>query len=55
MAALVVHAGFDFVWHIPAILLFTAALIGLALPQPRAARRPAAVPSPHKETEGSNT
>lgn len=56
-AALVVHAGFDFVWHVPAILLFTAALIGLAVPQPQAGRDPAAQ-SPHKEhkeIEGSNT
>lgn len=27
-AALIVHAGFDFIWHIPAIPLFAAALLG---------------------------
>lgn len=31
--ALTVHAGFDFVWHIPAIPLLAAALIGLASPE----------------------
>lgn len=55
VAALVVHAGFDFVWHIPAILLFVAALIGLALPQPRPDENPAAARSLHKETERSTT
>jgi hypothetical protein len=32
VAALVVHAGFDFVWHIPAVPLCAAVLIGLATP-----------------------
>jgi O-antigen ligase len=32
-AALAVHAGFDFVWHIPAIPLLVAALVGLASPE----------------------
>lgn len=31
--ALAVHAGLDFVWHIPAIPLLAAALIGLASPE----------------------
>jgi 4-amino-4-deoxy-L-arabinose transferase-like glycosyltransferase len=31
--ALAVHAGFDFVWHIPAIPLLAAALVGLASPE----------------------
>jgi O-antigen ligase len=30
---LAVHAGFDFVWHIPAIPLLAAALVGLASPE----------------------
>jgi len=33
MAALAVHAGFDFVWHVPAIPLLAAALVGLASPE----------------------
>lgn len=33
-AALVVHAGFDFIWHIPAIPLFTAVLLGITDPSP---------------------
>lgn len=31
--ALALHAGFDFVWHIPAIPLVAAALVGLASPE----------------------
>jgi hypothetical protein len=34
MAALVVHAGFDFIWHIPAIPLLAAVLVGLAVSDP---------------------
>jgi hypothetical protein len=33
MTALAAHAGFDFVWHIPAIPLLAAALVGLASPE----------------------
>lgn len=33
LAALAVHAGFDFVWHIPAIPLVAAALAGAGSPQ----------------------
>lgn len=33
VTALAVHAGFDFVWHIPAIPLLAAALVGLASPE----------------------
>lgn len=33
ITALAVHAGFDFVWHIPAIPLLAAALVGLASPE----------------------
>jgi O-antigen ligase len=32
-AALAVHAGLDFVWHLPAIPLLAAALVGLATPE----------------------
>lgn len=34
MAALAVHAGFDFIWHIPAIPLLAAVLVGLAVSDP---------------------
>lgn len=37
-AALAFHAGFDFVWHIPAIPLLAAALVGLASPEAPAGR-----------------
>jgi hypothetical protein len=36
--ALALHAGFDFVWHIPAIPLVAAALVGLASPDIPAGR-----------------
>jgi O-antigen ligase len=32
LAALLVHSGFDFLWHIPAVLLTAGSLIGLAGP-----------------------
>lgn len=32
-AALAVHAGLDFLWHLPAIPLLAAALVGLATPE----------------------
>ena len=46
VVALAVHAGFDFVWHIPAIPLLAAALVGLASP----ARHPAGNTQPTGET-----
>jgi O-antigen ligase len=55
VVALVVHAGFDFVWHIPAVPLVVAALIGLALPEPQADQDEDATDAPQKETERSNT
>jgi len=54
VVALVVHAGFDFVWHIPAVPLFVAALIGLALPERQAGQDEDATDTPQKETERSN-
>jgi O-antigen ligase len=33
LAALALHAGFDFVWHIPAVPLLAAAFVGVAMPQ----------------------
>ena len=38
ISALTLHAGFDFVWHIPAIPLLAAALVGLASPESPAGR-----------------
>jgi O-antigen ligase len=37
VTALALHAGFDFVWHIPAIPLVSAAFVGVALARPEAA------------------
>jgi hypothetical protein len=33
-SAFVVHSGLDFIWHIPAIPLLVAALVGLVIPPP---------------------
>jgi len=44
IAALAVHSGFDFLWHIPAIPLTAAALVGCAVPsisRPEAGQPPA--------------
>ena len=49
-AAFAVHSGFDFVWHLPAIVLTVTLLIGLVLPAPDTA--PAQLPSiPVQEEE----
>jgi O-Antigen ligase len=49
-AAFAVHSGFDFVWHLPAIVLTVALLVGLVLPPPDPA--PAHMPSvPVQEEE----
>jgi len=42
-AAFAVHSGFDFVWHLPAIVLTVTLLVGLVLPAPDTA--PARLPS----------
>jgi O-antigen ligase len=42
-AAFAVHSGFDFVWHLPAIVLTVTLLVGLVLPAPDTA--PAQLPS----------
>jgi hypothetical protein len=41
-AAFAVHSGFDFVWHLPAIVLTVALLVGLVLqaPDPAPAHKP---------------
>jgi hypothetical protein len=49
-AAFAVHSGFDFVWHLPAIVLTVTLLVGLVLPAPATA--PAHQPSiPVQEEE----
>jgi hypothetical protein len=40
VAAFAVHSGFDFVWHLPAIVLTVTLLVGAALPGPDAASAP---------------
>ena len=37
-AAFAVHSGFDFVWHLPAVVLTVLLLIGVTLPAPHDAR-----------------
>ena len=46
--AFAVHSGFDFVWHLPAVVLTVALLAGVVLPPPPAgsANRP---PIPHRK------
>jgi O-antigen ligase len=39
-AAFAVHSGFDFVWHLPAIVLTVTLLVGLVLPPPATAPAP---------------
>jgi O-Antigen ligase len=49
-AAFAIHSGFDFVWHLPAIVLTVTLLVGLVLPAPNTA--PAHQPSvPVQEEE----
>jgi hypothetical protein len=36
-AAFAIHSGFDFVWHLPAIVLTVTLLVGLVLPAPETA------------------
>jgi hypothetical protein len=36
-AAFAVHSGFDFVWHLPAVLLTVTLLVGVVLPAPNGA------------------
>jgi O-Antigen ligase len=49
-AAFAIHSGFDFVWHLPAIVLTVTLLVGVVLPAPDPA--PAQLPStPVQEEE----
>jgi hypothetical protein len=36
-AAFALHSGFDFVWHLPAIVLTVTLLVGVVLPVPTTA------------------
>jgi O-antigen ligase len=36
-AAFAVHSGFDFVWHLPAVVLTVTLLVGVILPAPEGA------------------
>ena len=50
-AAFAVHSGFDFVWHLPAIVLTVTLLVGLVLPAPDPAPAQHAIhPRPSKGT-----
>jgi hypothetical protein len=42
-AAFAVHSGFDFVWHLPAIVLTVTLLVGLVLPPTRHRSCPQAI------------
>lgn len=50
VAAFSVHSGFDFVWHLPAIVLSATLLVGLVLPAPdTASAHPSSIhPGPSK-------
>ncbi|MDQ6613957.1 MAG: O-antigen ligase family protein [Actinomycetota bacterium] len=48
LVAVAVHSGFDFLWHVPAVAVVAAVLIGLASATP-AASAGSPVPTNHKE------
>jgi O-Antigen ligase len=51
-AAFAVHSGFDFVWHLPAVLLAVLLLVGVVLPAPGGAdARKGSVTSSRKEPD----
>jgi O-antigen ligase len=47
--AFAVHSGFDFVWHLPAVVLTVALLAGVVLPPPPAGRPPIPRTSPDRK------
>jgi len=51
-AAFAVHSGFDFVWHLPAVLLTVTLLAGVIIPAPDGAD--ARTPVPHHSRKESN-
>jgi O-antigen ligase len=51
-AAFAVHSGFDFVWHLPAIVLTVTLLVGLMLPAPDTApAHQSSIPAQAKEPD----
>jgi hypothetical protein len=52
LAAFAVHSGFDFVWHLPAVVLTVTLLVGVVLPAPDAV--PAHQPSVPVQEEESD-
>ena len=50
-AAFAVHSGFDFVWHLPAIVLTVTLLVGVIIPAPDGAA--ARTPVPHRSRKGA--
>jgi hypothetical protein len=50
-AAFATHSGFDFVWHLPAIVLTVTLLVGAALPAVDTAPSPPAIPIHVKEPD----
>jgi hypothetical protein len=49
-AAFAVHSGFDFVWHLPAVVLTVTLLVGVVLPAPNTATAYQIVP--HRRRQG---
>jgi hypothetical protein len=49
LVVLLVHSGFDFLWHLPVIVLTAGLLAGLASPEPEPAARAAALVAPTTE------
>jgi hypothetical protein len=49
--AFAVHSGFDFVWHLPAVVLTVMLLAGVVLPAPRGAPMPVFRPTPARGRE----
>jgi hypothetical protein len=53
-AAFAIHSGFDFVWHLPAIVLTVTLLIGLVLPAPDPPQLPS-IPVQEEEPDENQT
>ena len=49
-AAFAVHSGFDFVWHLPAVVLTVTLLVGVIVPAPPWRRSPHTIP--HRSRKG---
>jgi hypothetical protein len=53
-AAFAVHSGFDFVWHLPAIVLTVTLLAGAVCPAPDTAAAPEPSPTPRERQTDEN-